>query len=158
MEATSALDMRVLMGQWATGVSILTAEDGDGPKGCTANAVSSLSLDPMLLIACFAYSSNTLEAVRRSGRFAVNILAADQEDVSRRFATKAGSKFEGLPFTLVGGTPVIEGALAWVVCDVEQEVAGGDHAIMIGAPRWGEARDGAEPLVYFRSKYARVAT
>lgn len=151
-------EVRRLMAHWATGVSVLTSHtDDDGPKGCTANAVTSLSLEPLLLLACFGLSSNTLDAVRRAGRFGVNILAHDQADVSRRFAGKGGRKFEGLGFELVEGVPVIEGVLAWVICEVREEMQGGDHAIVIGAPLGGDVREGARPLVFFRSRYGHVA-
>jgi len=151
-------ELRRLMAHWATGVSVLTGHDEDGPKGCTANAVASLSLDPMLLLACFDLGSNTLSAVRRAGRFGVNILAHDQEDVSRRFAGKAQTKFEGLRFRLVESVPVIEGALAWIVCEVREEMDGGDHAIVIGAPLHGDVRENAHPLVFFRSQYGHVGS
>lgn len=151
-------EVRRLMAHWATGVSVLTSHtDEDGPKGCTANTVTSLSLDPLLLLACFDLSSNTLDAVRRAGRFGVNILALDQEDISRRFAGKGGRKFEGLNFHLVEGVPVIDGVLAWIVCEVREEMHGGDHAIVIGAPLRGDVREGAHPLVFFRSRYGHVA-
>lgn len=150
-------EVRRLMAHWATGVSVLTSHDEEGPKGCTANAVTSLSLEPLLLLACFGLRSNTLEAVRRAGRFGVNILADDQEEVSRRFAGKGGRKFDGLNFELVDGVPVIKGVLAWIVCEVREEMQGGDHAIVIGAPLGGDVREGARPLVYFRSRYGYVA-
>jgi flavin reductase (DIM6/NTAB) family NADH-FMN oxidoreductase RutF len=146
------------MAHWATGVSVLTSHtEDDGPKGCTANAVTSLSLEPLLLLACFGLSSNTLEAVRSAGRFGVNILAHDQQEISRRFAGKGGRKFEGLDFELVEGVPVIEGVLAWIICEVREEMQGGDHAIVIGAPLGGDVREGVRPLVFYRSRYGHVA-
>jgi len=153
-----ATGLRRLMGSWATGVSVLSSRAGDGPpRGCTANAVTSLSLDPLLVLGCFDLGSNTLGAVRASGRFGVNILAADQEAVSRHFATKAGLKFEGVPYSLVAGVPVINGALAWLVCDLDRELDGGDHAIVIGRPVCGDVREDALPLVFFRSRYGELA-
>lgn len=150
-------DVRRLMSHWPTGVSVLTSRAEGEPRGCTANAVTSLSLDPLLLLACFDLGSNTLEAVRRTGRFGVNILAHDQEDVSRRFAGKGASKFEGLEYRLEAGVPVIEGALAWIACDVRDELDGGDHAIVTGVPVCGDVREGGHPLVFFRSRYGSVA-
>jgi 3-hydroxy-9,10-secoandrosta-1,3,5(10)-triene-9,17-dione monooxygenase reductase component len=145
--------LRQLMGCWATGVSVLTSRLGDAPRGCTANAVTSVSLDPLLLLACFDLGSSTLEAVRASRRFAVNMLAHDQEHVSRRFARKDGAKFAGVAHRDVEGAPVVDGALAWIVCAVQRELDGGDHAIVLGRPLAGGAREGAGPLVYFRSRY-----
>lgn len=155
-QEVDADDVRRLMGSWPTGVGVLTSATRGEPRGCTANAFTSLSLDPLLMLACFGLGSNTLQAVRDSARFGVNILASDQEHVSRRFAGKAGDKFEGLPYALVDGTPVLEGVLGWLVCDVRDEVAGGDHAIVIGAPRRGNVREEAEPLLLYRGRYGQV--
>jgi 3-hydroxy-9,10-secoandrosta-1,3,5(10)-triene-9,17-dione monooxygenase reductase component len=150
--------LRRLMAHWATGVSVLTSQLEDRePRGCTANAVTSLSLDPLLVLACFDLGSNTLEAVRRTGRFGVNILAHDQEEVSRRFAGKGQRKFEGLAHHVIEGVPIIDGALAWMACEVREEMEGGDHAIVIGAPLLGDVREDAHPLVFFRRRYGRVA-
>lgn len=150
-------EVRRLMAHWATGVSVLTSFVDDKPLGCTANAVTSLSLEPLLLLACFDLSSNTLEAVRRTQRFGVNTLAHDQEHVSHRFAGKGATKFHGLEFQAIDGVPAIDGALAWIVCEVREEMEGGDHVIVIGAPLRGDVRDDAHPLVFFRSRYGRVA-
>jgi flavin reductase (DIM6/NTAB) family NADH-FMN oxidoreductase RutF len=146
---------RELFSHWANGVSVLTSAAPDGPRGLTANAVTSLSLEPLLLLACFDQNSNTLEAVRDSGRFCVNMLAADQEWLSRHFAQKGDSvtKFAPVNHTSVDRVPVIDGALAWVVCRVQEEFEGGDHAIVIGAPLQGAFRLDAQPLLFFRSNY-----
>jgi flavin reductase (DIM6/NTAB) family NADH-FMN oxidoreductase RutF len=145
---------RRLMGHWATGVSVVTSV---GPRGLTANALTSLSLEPPLLLVCFAYESNTFEAVLDSRRFAVNVLSSSQEEVSRRFALKAqDEKWNDLPYTLVQDVPVLDGALAWVVCDVEQELHGGDHAIVIGRPLEGDVAEGLEPLLFYRGAYQRL--
>jgi 3-hydroxy-9,10-secoandrosta-1,3,5(10)-triene-9,17-dione monooxygenase reductase component len=149
---------RKLFSHWATGVSVLTSVGPDGPRGLTANAVCSLSLEPLRLLACFEQRSNTLEAVRDSGRFCVNMLAAGQEALSRHFAQKGDSqaKFGAVSYTWVDGMPVLDGCLAWMVCDVTEELEGGDHAIVIGAPLVGGSRDDAHPLVFFRSVYHAV--
>lgn len=146
---------RQLAGHWATGVSLVTSLGPEGPTGCTLNALTSLSLEPPLLLACFDLTARTLEAIRSSGRFCVNILASDQEDVSRRFATKAemSEKFEGLDYRLEHGAPVLTGLLASIVCAVHDELEGGDHAIVIGRPIAGETDLEAEPLLFFRSAY-----
>ena len=148
-------EVRRLFGHWATGVTVVTSRGDDGPRGCTANAVTSLSLDPPAMLVCFELSSNTLAAVRRSGRFAVNMLAADQEALSRHFAGKGDSaaKFGSVPHHDEEGMPVLDGALAWMVCEVREEMQGGDHAIVIGDLLRGDAREDAEPLLFFRSRY-----
>jgi 3-hydroxy-9,10-secoandrosta-1,3,5(10)-triene-9,17-dione monooxygenase reductase component len=149
---------RTLMGHWATGVSVVTSQGDAGPRGATANALTSLSLDPLLLLVCFDRASNTLQAIRTSGRFAVNVLTTTQEDVARRFALKEpeDQKFREVAYALSHETPVIDGALAWVVCRVEEELRGGDHAIVIGAPLDGDVAEGLEPLLFYRGSYLRL--
>ena len=150
---------RTIMGHWATGVSVVTSMGPRGPRGATANALTSLSLEPPLLLVCFDHGSNTLQAMRASKRFAVNVLSEGQVDVSRRFALKdpGGGKFAGVPYILSHDTPVIEGCLAWVVCNVEEELRGGDHAIVLGSPIDGDVAESLEPLLFYRGAYTGLA-
>src|SRR5687768_1539551 len=106
-------DLRRLMSRWATGVAVVTSRDDTGPRGATTNALTSLSLDPPLVLVALDRGSNTLRAVRSSGRFCVNVLASDQEDMARRFATKASGeeKLAGVQHDLVAGMPVLDGVL-----------------------------------------------
>jgi flavin reductase (DIM6/NTAB) family NADH-FMN oxidoreductase RutF len=142
------------MGRFATGVTVVTVTSPDGPIGLTANAVCSLSLDPLLLIVCFDNQARTLPVVRAVGRFGVNVLRADQQGLARLFASKLpeSEKFAGVPHTVHDGIPVIEGALAWVGCRLERLIPGGDHTIGIGAVEAAEAGHG-EPLLWFRGSY-----
>jgi flavin reductase (DIM6/NTAB) family NADH-FMN oxidoreductase RutF len=153
VETVDALELRRLMRQWATGVSVVTSV---GPRGCTANAITSLSLDPPLVLVCLEHSSNTLEALRATGRFCINVLAAEQEELARGFARKCAEeeKFGGIAHSLVEGVPVLDGVLAWLLCERERELPGGDHAIVIGRPVRGDAALEAEPLVFFRGGYS----
>jgi flavin reductase (DIM6/NTAB) family NADH-FMN oxidoreductase RutF len=146
---------RRLMGFWATGVSVVTARSGEGPAGATANALTSLSLEPPRALVCFDISSRTLHAVRESERFAVNVLAAGQEEVSRLFATKATQeeKFAAVACHDEHGAPVIEGCLAWFVCSLESELKTGDHVVAFGRVLAGGHLSEAEPLLYYRSAY-----
>ncbi len=148
-------DYRRLMGFWATGVSVVTARGAEGPYGATLNAFSSLSLDPPLLLVCFDHSARTLGAVRHAGRFCVNILSAEQEEVSRRFVGKRAmeEKFSELAWLDEHGVPVLRDCLAVIVCDVAQEVEAGDHAIVIGSPVHVAANDDLHPLVFYRGGY-----
>jgi flavin reductase (DIM6/NTAB) family NADH-FMN oxidoreductase RutF len=148
-------DLRRLMGRWATGVAVVTSRAESGPRGATTNALTSLSLDPLLILVCLDRRSNTLEAVRSSGRFCVNVLAADQEELARRFATKQSGeeKLAGVPHDAVDGVPVLAGVLAWLICDLEREVDGGDHAILVGRPRETGVDQSAEPLVFYDGRY-----
>jgi flavin reductase (DIM6/NTAB) family NADH-FMN oxidoreductase RutF len=149
---------RAVMGHFATGVGVVTAEGPRGPVGMTANAVCSLSLDPLLLLVCFDRDARTLPVVRDAGRFGVNVLATGQEELARLFASKAPEeeKFMRVPHSMHAGIPVIEGCLAWVGCDLERLVPGGDHTIGIGAVTAAESGSG-EPLVWYRGAYGGFA-
>jgi flavin reductase (DIM6/NTAB) family NADH-FMN oxidoreductase RutF len=148
----SSRRFRDAIGLFPTGVAVVTAA---GPAGLTTNAVTSLSLDPVLLLVCFDNGSRTLPAVRESGRFAVNVLRAGQEDVARVFASKrvAKEKFAAATHELVDGVPVLEGVLAWFVCEVRDLVAGGDHTIGIGEVTSLGADPAGEPLLFARGEY-----
>ena len=139
-------------------MAIVTCQGADGPAGLTTNAITSLSLDPLLLLVCFDNSSRTLPVVREARRFAVNVLHAGQEELAAAFASKrlAGQKFKAVTHTVAHGVPVLDDALAWVACDLVELVGAGDHTIGIGAVIDGEASDG-EPLVFFRGGYAALA-
>jgi flavin reductase (DIM6/NTAB) family NADH-FMN oxidoreductase RutF len=145
---------RSVMGHFATGVTVVTAATADGPVGMTANAVCSLSLDPLLLLVAFDNEARTLPVVRATGRFGVNVLGAGQEDLARLFASKLpeSEKFAGVPHTVYDGIPVIEDALAWVGCRLERLIPGGDHTIGIGAVEAAEAGRG-DPLLWYRGRY-----
>jgi 3-hydroxy-9,10-secoandrosta-1,3,5(10)-triene-9,17-dione monooxygenase reductase component len=150
-------EFRRVIGRFPTGVTIVTAMGPEGPVGMTANAVTSLSLEPLLLLVCFDNASRTLPLVRESRRFGVNVLAHCQEELARRFAGKLpeSEKFAGVPHRLDDGVPVIEGAHAWIGCDLERLVPGGDHTIGIGAVRAAELGVG-EPLVWWDGRYGAL--
>ncbi|HTR74193.1 MAG TPA: 3,4-dihydroxy-2-butanone-4-phosphate synthase [Solirubrobacterales bacterium] len=152
--------MRDVMGHFATGVSVVTARDGGGtPVGTTANAISSVSLDPPLLLACLAGSSETLRAIRDRGSFAVNVLAAEQRHHSDRFAAKgAAAGAHEVDFDDHDlGVPVLPGALATIACEVEAIHPAGDHEIVLGRARHLEHREpGARPLLFYRGSYSQL--
>jgi 3,4-dihydroxy-2-butanone 4-phosphate synthase len=152
--------MRDVMGHFATGVSVVTARDGGGaPVGTTANAISSVSLDPPLLLACLARSSETLAAIRAARRFAVNVLAAEQRHHSDRFARKGDAvRSHEVDFDDHDlGVPVLPGSLATVVCEVEAVHPAGDHEIVVGAAHHLEHREpGAKPLLFYRGSYSEI--
>jgi 3-hydroxy-9,10-secoandrosta-1,3,5(10)-triene-9,17-dione monooxygenase reductase component len=161
--ASATVDPRAYrdaIGHFATGVCVVTCHGPDGPAGLTTNAVTSLSLDPLLLLVCFDNDSRTLPAVRAAGRFAVNMLAADQADLAAVFASKrvAAEKFEAVTHEIAHDVPVLDGALAWVACDVRELLPGGDHTIGIGEVTHAWARaDAAAPLLFFRGAYHGLA-
>jgi flavin reductase (DIM6/NTAB) family NADH-FMN oxidoreductase RutF len=154
MRAVGPERFRAVMGHFATGVTVVTAGTPDGPVGMTANAVCSLSLEPLLLLVAFDNEARTLQAVQATGRFGVNILAAGQEDLARLFASKVDEreKFDGVPHAMHDGIPVIDGALAWIGCRLERLIPAGDHTMGIGAVEAAEAGRG-EPLLWFRGGY-----
>ncbi|HEX2409523.1 MAG TPA: flavin reductase family protein [Solirubrobacteraceae bacterium] len=154
MRNVDPVRFRSVMGHFATGVTVVTATTPEGPVGMTANAVASLSLDPLLLLVAFDNEARTLPAIRETGRFGVNVLHAGQEELARLFASKRpeSEKFAGVPHTVHDGIPVIEDALAWVGCRLERLIPGGDHTIGIGAVEAAEAGDG-RPLLWFRGGY-----
>ena len=149
---------RDTLGHLATGVCVVTALGPDGPAGLTTNAVASLSLRPPLLVVCFDNTSRTLPVVRAAGRFAVNVLRAGQEDLARLFASKrlAADKFAAVTHSVDHGVPVLDGALAWLVCDLQAEHPGGDHTIGVGAVT-DMGHGPGEPLVFYRGAYGTLA-
>jgi 3-hydroxy-9,10-secoandrosta-1,3,5(10)-triene-9,17-dione monooxygenase reductase component len=145
---------RAAMAQMPAAVTVLSAHGQEGPAGATASAVSSLSLDPPLMIAALDRGSRTLLAVQAANRFGINVLGADQEDVARAFATKAPvpEKWDGIAWSERGGIPAIDNALVWVACDLRDIVAGGDHVVLTGEVAEVSSRPG-EPLLIHRGTY-----
>jgi flavin reductase (DIM6/NTAB) family NADH-FMN oxidoreductase RutF len=147
-----------VIGHFATGVAVITGQGPDGPGGMTANALCSLSLDPLLLLVCFENTARTLPIIRGSRRFAVNILATDQLDTSLVFASKLAEadKFADVDHELRSGVPVLRGSLAWLVCDLREFVAAGDHEIAIGAVTEMEHSVDREPLLWYGGAYRTI--
>lgn len=151
-------DFREVFGRFATGVSVITSATPGRTGGMTANAICSLSLDPLLVLVCFAQSARTLPLVREARRFAVNVLGVGQEGVAAHFASKVPEheKLDGVAHRLEHGVPVLDDALAWAACDLHELRPGGDHSIAIGAVQSLGHGEG-EPLVWYRGAYGRLA-
>jgi len=145
---------REVFGRFATGVAVITSAGPEGTGGMTANALCSLSLDPLLALVCFDRGARTLPLVREVGRFAVNLLAADQERLAGVFASKLpeDEKLEGVPHRFEHGMPIIDGALAWAACELDDLIAGGDHTIAIGRVIALGLGDG-QPLLWYSGRY-----
>jgi flavin reductase (DIM6/NTAB) family NADH-FMN oxidoreductase RutF len=145
---------REVFGRFATGVAVITGAGAAGSGGMTANALCSLSLDPLLALVCFENRARTLPIVRDAGRFGVNLLAADQEDIAGVFASKLpeAEKLDTVAHRLQHGVPIIEGALAWAACDLQELIAGGDHTIAIGEVLDLGLGQG-EPLLWYSGRY-----
>ena len=155
MNPPDPASFRAAMGMLPTGVTIVAATGPEGPAGATANAVSSLSIEPMLMLACLDRGSRTLLAVQGANRFGISVLHAGQEEIARTFATKApvAEKWEGIEWSERDGAPAIDGALAFVACDLRDVIAGGDHVIVTGEVVALDAPGGAEPLVFHGGEY-----
>ncbi len=150
-------EFRRAMGHFATGVTVVTSVGPDGqPVGTTANAVSSLSLDPPLILVCLDRASLTLEVIRRHGAFVVNVLATPQQDLSANFARRGlAAAWDGVSHRPgPTGSPRLEGVLAALECTVEHSFPGWDHEIVIGRLQYVETpAAGAAPLLFWRGSY-----
>ena len=149
---------RTVLGHFATGVTIITAMEDGEPVGVAANSFTSVSLDPPLVLFCAAKQSSTWPRIRNVAKFCVNILAEDQEDVSRVFASKSDDKFAEIGWKRSGnGAPQITGVLAHIDCEIHEVLDGGDHDIVVGRVSALEVNHEGGPLVFFRGGYGRVA-
>jgi len=137
-----------------TGVTVITAYGADGePTGMAANSVTSLSLDPPLILFCPARSSTTWPRIRAAGAFCVNVMAGHHEETTRRFALKDAERFAGVEYEERPTGPALTDAVAWIECRLEAEHEGGDHTIVVGRVVDLEGAPDAEPLVFFRGRY-----
>jgi 3-hydroxy-9,10-secoandrosta-1,3,5(10)-triene-9,17-dione monooxygenase reductase component len=145
---------RRVLGQFLTGVAVISAMDGAAPVGLTVGSFFSVSLDPPLVGFCAALSSKTWPVIRSGGRFCVNVLAADQESVCRSFARTGADKFQGVGWSLSDrGCPRLDDVIAWIECDIEMVHGAGDHEICIGRVRsLGDPRPSV-PLPFFRGQH-----
>jgi 3-hydroxy-9,10-secoandrosta-1,3,5(10)-triene-9,17-dione monooxygenase reductase component len=145
---------RTVLGHFATGVAIITAMEGDQPVGMSCNSFSSVSLDPPLVLFCAAKSSTTWARIQPAQRFAANILGEDGEEMCRLFATKGADRFQHLAWAESrSGSPLIDGALAFVDCITEAEYDAGDHVVVVGrVVELGYASEG-KPLLFYRGGY-----
>lgn len=150
-------EFRGTLGQFCTGVVIATGCVDGRPAGFAAQSFSSVSLDPPLVSLCPARTSTSWPRLRESGSFCINILAADQKPVCDVFAQSGIDKFAALPWHRgVTGSPVLEGVLAYVDCDLEAEHDAGDHTVVLGRVRDGRILDATgSPLLFFRGTYGQ---
>jgi 3-hydroxy-9,10-secoandrosta-1,3,5(10)-triene-9,17-dione monooxygenase reductase component len=151
-------DFRSVLGNFCSGITVITARGPDGPIGFTCQAFSSLSLRPPRVVLCASRSSTTWPLIRDSGTFCVNILGETQHALSDRFARSGGDKFQQVSWTLSpNGSPRLTGATAWLDCTLHSEHDGGDHVIATADVLWLDAPAGSEsPLLYYQGGYARL--
>ena len=161
LTSVTAAEFRHAMGHFATGVTVITSVDADGsPVGTTANAVTSLSLEPPLVLACFDLASLTLTAIQSHGAFVVNVLGARQRHLSANFARRGlSAAWDGVRHRRgPTGSPRLEDAIAVLECTVEHALPGGDHESVVGRVRHAHITDGeADPLLFWRGMYASLA-
>lgn len=163
MNSSAVVDagLREVMARFATGVTVVTV-GGERMHGMTANAFTSVSLDPPQVLCCVAHTTTMHDAITASGSFAVSILAADQEALARYFADRRRPRGAG-QFAAVDwhpgpstGAPLLAGALAWLECDLVTAHASGDHSIFVGAPL-GLSRGCAGPaLTFYDGVFGRI--
>lgn len=148
------------MGCFATGVTVITVDQDGEIHGMTANAFTSVSLDPMLVLVCVDHRARTHAHLHARKRFGVNVLSSDQQAISEYYARSAeahqhaeaaGARFE----RTAHGTPVLQGALAYLECKLHSAQPAGDHTIFIAEVEQVEVREG-DPLLYFRSRYRDI--
>jgi 3-hydroxy-9,10-secoandrosta-1,3,5(10)-triene-9,17-dione monooxygenase reductase component len=156
----SATLLRDAMSRFATGVTVVTSLGREGePRGATANAFSSVSLDPPLILVCLAHTSRTLTALRSHGSFAVNVLGSDHEELARSFARSGDEAAWGDPEHLPGptGSPLLAGVHAAIDCRVFAVYPGGDHDIVVGHVQHIRVEDEpGDALLWFRSTFGTV--
>ncbi|OIK15707.1 flavin reductase [Bacillus sp. MUM 116] len=145
---------RNVMGNFATGITVITTEVEGGAHGMTANAFVSVSLKPKLLLISIDKRAKMLGFLQEAKRFAVSFLSVEQQEESMRFAGQKKDE-ESYRFERFGELPVIQNALANVVCTVSNEVEAGDHILFIGEVQDIKVRDG-EPIIYFKGKYREL--
>jgi flavin reductase (DIM6/NTAB) family NADH-FMN oxidoreductase RutF len=144
---------REVFSHLATGVTVITAHGEGGPTGMAANSVTSVSLDPPLLLVCAAVTSATWPLIRTSRSFCVNVMAGNQEPTVRRFASTTTSRFEGIRWDRARFGPALHGAIAHIGCCLEREVPAGDHVVALGRVLELEAHSGLDPLLFFRGSF-----
>ncbi|KWX66308.1 flavin reductase family protein [Mycobacterium sp. NAZ190054] len=152
-----ASEMRRVLGNFCTGVAVVTAHDGDRAIGFTCQSVTSVSLEPPYISFCPSASSTSWPLIRQAGALCVNILAEGQQEVCTRFASRSDDKFDGVSWRPGGnGAPVLDGTLACIEADVEMEHVAGDHTIVVARVTRLWAHRERNPLLFFRGGFGAL--
>jgi flavin reductase (DIM6/NTAB) family NADH-FMN oxidoreductase RutF len=152
-----AAKYRQVLGHFPTGVAVVTAMTADGPAGMAIGSFSSLSLDPAQVLFCPAKTSGSWAKLKSVDTFCVNILAEDQEDVCRIFASRSEDKFAEIGWKRsANGSPLLNGVLGYIDCTTFAILEGGDHDIVVGTVTDLEVMHEGAPLIFFRGGYGRV--
>lgn len=148
---------RTVLGQFCTGITVVTTVDDGVPIGFACQSFAALSLDPPLVLFCPAKGSRSWAAIERSGAFAVNVLGEDQQSTCARFGSRESDKFAGVHWTASAlGSPVLTGSLAHIDCSVETVHDGGDHVIAIGRVHSLSEVNDDRPLLFYRGQYTGI--
>ncbi|MEU2902611.1 flavin reductase family protein [Streptomyces globisporus] len=152
-------DFRRVLGHFASGVTVVTARDADGPTGFACQSFASLSLDPPLVTFMVARTSTTWPRIARAGVFCVNILGAEQGALCRGFAVSGADKFAGVAYgeAPATGSPLLDSVPAWIDCRVHAVHTGGDHLIVVGRVEALGAEEEGEPLLFHRGAFGRLS-
>jgi len=155
--ALTLKDFRRVCGEWATGVAVVTCVAPNGePHGLTINSFTSVSATPPLVLVCIDHASSVLPVFRTATQFAVNVLRAEQQELSTRFAQLPEGRFEGVPWMPgKSGAPLIADVLATLECETRTVIDQGDHAIFVGEAERATVSEG-RPLLFFRSGYGVI--
>jgi flavin reductase (DIM6/NTAB) family NADH-FMN oxidoreductase RutF len=152
---------KAVMAQWASGVTIATTRQAEAPVGMTVSSFTSVSLQPAQILICVNQRANTHAAIIESGYFAVNLLAAEQQEWGMRFAgllPAVGDRFSGIAWTIAQtGAPILPGVLGWLDCRLNHLYSGGDHTIFVGAVTACELCDEKSPLLYHHRSWRHLA-
>lgn len=153
--AVDASSFRKALGHFCTGVTVIAAMDGDEPVGFACQSFAALSLEPPLVLFCPTKTSRTWPAIEAAGRFCVNILAHNQQDVSAVFGRAGTDKFAACSWSPApSGAPRLDGVLTWIDCSVESVLDGGDHWIVVGRVTALGETDDERPLLFYRGAYS----
>ena len=157
-EAIEPLRFRQALGQFASGVTIITSQLSEGPVGFTCSAFYSVSVSPALVSFCVKKQSASYPAIRQTGRFAINMLSAEQAALSSRFAQRGADKWQGVEWSLSPlGNPLLAGSMQWLDCEIYAEHEAGDHLMVIGQVKALNQATACQPLIHFTGQYRELA-
>ncbi|HEY0496721.1 MAG TPA: flavin reductase family protein [Kutzneria sp.] len=151
--------LRQVLATFLTGVTVVTTSGPDGPVGVTVNSFTSVSLDPALVLVCLKRSSGVRADFAEAKCFAVNILSEHQRSESRRFSRSAGKRLDDVPYRHGDtGAPLLTDALAYLDCELHEQIDAGDHVIVLGRVRdFGGPRPDVRPLVFYGGRYSSLS-
>jgi 3-hydroxy-9,10-secoandrosta-1,3,5(10)-triene-9,17-dione monooxygenase reductase component len=156
MSTIDSSQFRHVLGHFPTGVTVVTAHPDEGPVGMAVGSFTSVSLDPPLVAFLPGKNASAWPGIEAAGHYCVNILSAEQADLSGVFSSKVEDRFANVDWTTAStGAPVIAGSLAWIDCEIEAVYEAGDHWIVLGRVVELDASEDGAPLLFFKGGYGR---